>query len=407
MLNIKDKSQCCGCAACANICPRGCLHMQPDEEGFLHPVADKGRCVDCGLCERVCPIKNAVKETAFPQEAYLVQNRDAQTRRRSTSGGAFTAIARAVLAQGGVVFGAAFEEGFHVRHVCVSREEELHRFQNSKYVQSEIGDTFALAKQYLESGSQVCFSGTPCQIEGLRRYLRKEYESLICVDVVCRAVPSPLVWEHYLQMQQARCAGRAANYVFRDKSKFGYQSTCMAIYGKGSPKPIYQNGLDSDPYLKAFFSNICDRPSCYHCQFKKRYRVSDITLWDCFETKRLAPELDDNRGTTRVLIHSDKGRAVFEKIKEQLRFVQRSPEALTADAHEMFHSVPENPGRAAFLQAAAQLPLGELFQHYFRPTLRSKCEKLTRGLLCRLGIYSWVKSTAKDLLARVRRKDAK
>ena len=176
MIEIKDKKDCAGCTACTEICPKKCIQMKPDEEGFLYPVVDKNRCVECNACNMVCPIQNPITEEEKPQKAYLVQHCDEKVRLDSSAGGAFTAIATVVLQRGGVVFGAAYDENFHVQHTYVEAVNELKRFRNSKYVQSDLGDSFCLVKDFLQKDRWVCFSGTPCQTEGLSKFLRKPYE---------------------------------------------------------------------------------------------------------------------------------------------------------------------------------------------------------------------------------------
>ncbi len=399
MINITEKKKCCGCAACAGACPKNCIEMKADNEGFLYPEIDRGACVNCGLCEKVCPVINCQPDTPFEQTAYLVQNKDERVRRESTSGGAFTAIAEYVIEQGGVVFGAAYDDKFHVHHMYVEEKIELWRFRNSKYVQSDTEETFLHVERFLKEGRLVCYSGTPCQIEGLKRYLRKEYENLIAVDVVCYAVPSPLVWNKYLEMQRSRFGNDISNIMFRDKY-YGYKYSTMTIKDKDG-KEVYTYGIDTDPMLRAFFSNICDRPSCYDCQFKKRYRVSDFTLWDCYEVDKFDKRLDDDKGTTRVLVHTDKGRQVFENIKTRISFLEVNPDNMTANVKEMFHSVQGNNDRGAFMIAANTLEANELFDKWFAETIVVKIERNIRILCHKIGVYNVAKRIAKRILRKV------
>ena len=194
MIKIKNKEKCSGCTACVSICPKNCIIMQPDDEGFLYPKVNRDCCIQCGACERVCPILTPIKETPFEQKAFLVQHKDETVRLDSSAGGAFTAIATAILNRGGVVFGAAYDENFQVYHTYVENIEDLKKFRNSKYVQSQIGNCFRKVREFLKQGQWVCFSGTPCQIEGLSKYIGINNEKLLLVDVVCHGVPSPLVW---------------------------------------------------------------------------------------------------------------------------------------------------------------------------------------------------------------------
>ena len=226
MIEITDKSQCCGCTACSSICPKKAIEMKQDEEGFLYPVVDKSKCIDCGLCDRACPIKNS-KEIKKEQHAYIFQNSNDDVRKESTSGGAFTAIAEYVIALGGIVYGAAFDDNYKVIHIGIDKREELYKFRNSKYVQSEICNCYSEIREILETGRIVCFSGTSCQVEGLKRYLLKDYENLILVDVVCRAVPSPLIWKKYLTLRQRKYKN-ISKIMFRDKY-YGYKYSNLSI----------------------------------------------------------------------------------------------------------------------------------------------------------------------------------
>lgn len=198
MINIRNKHDCCGCSACVSRCPKQCINMCEDSKGFLYPQVDKESCIDCGICEKVCPMLNK-PEAKEPQHEYAVQNSNEKVRITSSSGGVFSSIATGVLNEGGVVFGAAFDEEWKVCHIGIDTKEELSLLQGSKYVQSHIGDAFPRVEQLLKRGVKVLFSGTPCQIAGLKRYLRKEYNNLFTVDVICHGVPSPKVWREYLK----------------------------------------------------------------------------------------------------------------------------------------------------------------------------------------------------------------
>ena len=397
MIEIKDKKSCCGCGGCMNACPKHCITMKADNEGFLYPVVDKESCVNCGLCAKVCPIINYQMEIPFEQTAYLVQNRNEAVRRESTSGGAFTAIAQYVIEQGGVVFGAAYDKKFRVYHVCVEEADELWRFRNSKYVQSDTGETFSQVECFLKKGRMVCYSGTPCQIEGLKRYLIKDYEKLITVDVVCHAVPSPLVWDKYLEMQQERLGTDISNILFRDKH-YGYKYSTMTIKDENG-KDVYTYGIDTDPMLRAFFSNICDRPSCYECRFKKRYRVSDFTLWDCYTVHNFDKGMDDDKGTTRVLCHSRKADAVILEMYGMIKYKAVPSDKLLVGSKEMFESVQMNPRRGTFFEDAQISTGAELLNKYFPDAWDSKIKKMIRVFLINTGTYK----KAKKIVNRLRK----
>lgn len=391
MIEIKDKKNCSGCSACYSICPKNCIEMKADEEGFLYPNVNKNLCINCGLCEKVCPIINKVEEKAFEQEGYLVQNKDEKVRKESTSGGAFSAIAKYVLDRKGVVFGVQYDDNLNVVHSYIENELDLRLYRNSKYVQSKIGETFKQAKIFLDEGRWVCFSGTACQIEGLKKYLRKDYYKLITVDVVCRAVPSPLLWKKYVEYQKSKYDNNIKNILFRDKSFYGYNHSQISIQ-LSNGKKVYHNGVESDPMLRAMFSNICHRPSCYdNCIFKKIYRVSDFTIWDCFVVNNFTKHLD-NKGTTRVLIHTEKGINIFNAIKNKINYEKIDVATLIKDVKEIDTSVKFNFKRDDFFKDLQVLNADDLFNKYFKETLKIKIERIIRRLSAKIGLYGFVRN---------------
>ncbi len=407
MIRLNEKKDCCGCGGCSNACPVHCIQMKADAEGFLYPEVDETTCIDCGLCERVCPVLRAGEDVPFSQAAYLLQYKNEKVRRQSTSGGAFTAIARYVLDRGGIVYGAAFDDRLRVHHTSAVSPKGLQIFRNSKYVQSDTEKTFTQVRDHLRTGRLVCYSGTPCQIEGLLSFLepagtegsREELlDRLVTVDVVCHAVPSPLVWERYLEMQREKLGTEIADAKFRDKH-FGYNYSTMTLLDD-SGEERYVQGIDTDQMLRAFFSNICDRPSCYDCAFKKRYRKSDFTIWDCYPVYAFDKKLDDDRGTSRVLIHSDKGRRIFEEVRQRCRVLEVEPDRLTAGVREMFHSVDSNPRREEFFEDAACMEARTFFNKYFPMTARVKLERTARIVCYRTGVYALAKRAARKILKK-------
>lgn len=390
MVEIADKRKCCGCTACANICPNQCITMVRDVEGFEYPLIDKEMCIDCNLCNEVCPIMNPTEVNEFRQEGYVVQNKDEEVLRESTSGGAFTALAMYVLKKGGIVYGASMNDNFDVFHIGVETEHELAEFRNSKYVQSSIPQgTFLQIKKYLEAGRYVCFSGTPCQVEGLIHFLGRDYDKLILVDISCHAVPSPLVFHKYLDYMQYILQGRIKKVTFRDKH-YGYKYSTMKLLTENN-NCHYHHGIESDQWLRAFFSNICDRPSCYECKFKNRYRRSDFTIWDCFPIERFAKELDNDKGATRLLIHTDKGKKVFKAVSSQFRYHEVKPSELLKNCNEIYCSVPQNAKRDGFMSDAVVLDGAQLFNKYFPNNFVCKLKHFVRVFSVKLGIYTFLR----------------
>lgn len=400
MITLKSKEECCGCTACKSICPQKAIKMIEDKEGFLYPVIDKERCVQCGLCDKVCPIlKKLEKREEISSLGYIVNHKENEIRKQSTSGGAFTAIAKYVIEKDGIVYGANFDEEFNVVHSGVRTVEELEKFRGSKYVQSNLQNTFEEIKGQLENKEMVCFSGTPCQVEGLKKFLRKDYENLVTVDIVCHAVPSPKLFRKYLKYIKEKELDneKIINVSFRNKDKYGYQYSLMKVEGKTKK---YYRGVESDPYYRAFFNNISDRPSCYSCKFRDKNRVSDFTIWDCFIAEEFDKAMDDNLGTTRMLIHTNKGKEIFEEIKEDFIYQPIETNKLTADVKEIRESIKINPIREEFFKELDQLEPSILFEKYFPDTFKVKLERTTRRILVKFPIYKAVKKTIKKIVKR-------
>ena len=301
MIDITDKKNCCGCHACAAICAKHCITMQADdEEGFLYPVVDKEVCIDCGLCEKVCPVLNQ-DEPCKPLKVYVAKNKDEDIRLQSSSGGIFTLLAEKVIGEGGVVFGARFDENWDVVHSWTDSIEGIAAFRGSKYVQSEIGDAYREAKDFLKEGRKVLFSGTPCQIAGLKKYLRKEYENLLTIDVVCHGVPSPKVWREYLR--GLNNSQYPISYVNLRSKNRGWSKYSYMI--KANDCVLYDDFAYKSPFLQGFSLNLTLRPSCYNCPAKAGRSKADVTLADCWGIQKLENIENDNKGYSSVLLWGD------------------------------------------------------------------------------------------------------
>lgn len=395
-IKIEDKSLCCGCTACKNICPQNAIEMEEDKEGFLYPIINKEKCINCGLCRKVCPVLQKNKKVDENQKGYIVYNKDYKIRKESTSGGAFSAIAGYVLNNDGIVFGACIDKEHNVYHKYVNRIEELKIFRGSKYVQSNLKNTFNEAKQFLDIGKMVCFSGTPCQIAGLKSFLNREYSNLITVDVVCRAVPSPLVLRKYLEYQKKKLnVNEIKEIIFRDKSVYGYNYSVLTI--KADNKN-YHNGIDTDPYLRAFFSNISVRPSCYNCKFRTVDRVSDFTIWDCYNSEKFDRKFDDNKGTTRILLHNNKAIEIFNQIKNGYDYKEVEVANLIADSKELQEGIKGNIRRKQFFEDIENLGETQLFEKYFPNTVKVRIEKISRRIFIKFKFYKKLKNFMKNII---------
>lgn len=309
MIKIEDKSKCSGCHSCYNVCPKHCITMIEDQEGFWYPEVDKNQCIDCGLCEKRCPILNDMKVDNQPV-AYACYNKDEYIRKESSSGGVFTLLATLVIEHGGIVYGASFNDENMVEHIEINNVNDLSKLRGSKYVQSRIRDTYSRVREYLNQGRLVYFSGTPCQIDGLLAYLNKKYENLILQDIVCHGVPSPKVWKKYLEQFNIE---KDARILFRDKST-GWDSYSFTI----DQKDKFTQLSSQNEYMKVFLKDLCLRPSCYDCHSKSLHRNSDITLADFWGINNICPELYDNEGTSLVFINSEKGKELFNRIKKNI-----------------------------------------------------------------------------------------
>lgn len=323
MIDIKEKKDCCGCGACVQRCPKSCISMREDNEGFLYPEVNKEMCIDCGLCEKVCPVINQSEERK-PMAVYAAKHKDERIRLASSSGGVFTAIAESVIDEGGVVFGARFDKDWSVIHGYTETKEGLAAFRGSKYVQSRIGESYKDAEAFLRTGRKVLFSGTPCQIAGLKRFLRKEYDNLLTVDFICHGVPSPGVWREYLKEETARqCGGknsvlphpkdnlgdvRIENISFRDKrlgwKKFSFALTLSTTNRSGAKNTVLlSEPLNKNIFLRGFLADLYLRPSCHACPAKKFKSGSDVTIGDFWGVQNVMPEIDDDKGVSVVMVN--------------------------------------------------------------------------------------------------------
>ena len=307
MIVITDKSRCCGCTACVTSCPVQCIVMRRDKEGFDYPVANPDMCIGCGKCDSVCPVLNKVEKKA-PLEVYAAIAEE--YRDGSSSGGVFPLLAAEVITSGGIVFGASLCPDMCVGHLGVESLAELESLRGSKYVQSDLYSVFEEVKEALAEGRKVLFSGTPCQISGLNRYLGKRYENLLTVDVACHGVPSPGLWGRYVKALESRYSAEVTDVKFKDKSKSwkNYQ------FGIESGDRYISVPYMKDPYMALYLQDLTLRPSCYNCPSKGGKSGSDITLADFWGVSAMAPEMNDDKGVSLVIVNTDKGKEVFDNV---------------------------------------------------------------------------------------------
>ena len=304
MIVILDKKDCSGCGACSNICPHNCISMYYDEEGFLYPKVDIEKCIDCHLCEKICPLKKPLQSIRKPLDIKAAINENEAIRLQSSSGGIFSLLADYVLDSGGVVIGASYTEDWNVEHIVVSSKTELKQLRGSKYVQSQTKNIFKQVLKLLLEGKLVLFSGTPCQISGLKSFLNKEYDNLITIEIFCHGVPSTLVYKKYIK---EICKGEPISHVNMRAKPEGWKQYHFAINN-------YSVSWRNDLYMKAFVENLTLRPSCYNCKHKDGRSGSDIGLGDFWGVKAKHKELDDDKGLSLIFLYSEKGKSILEKI---------------------------------------------------------------------------------------------
>lgn len=336
MIEILYKKDCCGCTACAGKCPKQCISLKEDEEGFLYPHVNRDACIDCGLCETVCPVINQSNGQPL-LHVYAAKNRNEEIRLKSSSGGIFTLLAEETLKERGVVFGARFDENWEVKHDYTETVEGLAAFRGSKYLQSRMEDNYKKAETFLKQGRKVLFSGSPCQIAGLKKFLRKEYGNLLAVDFICHGVPSPKVWRMYLDETCKKIIEQGGKNSVSSVLTNGGRKSCVEAIGfrnkiLGWKKYSFSLQLNSvligtgkntvglcEPhpeniFMRGFLSNLYLRPACHQCAAKSGKSGSDLTIADYWGIGRFMPDFDDDRGVGLVLVNSTKGEKLYNTL---------------------------------------------------------------------------------------------
>lgn len=411
MIEIKNKQDCCGCTACISICPNKCITMEQDSEGFLYPFVNKDACCDCHLCEKKCPVIGKEKKVAVIGEdkhetnrkalnglvsvpqAYVCFNNDGTIRENSTSGGVFSVLSEYVLQKNGIVCGVVIDDEHKIVHAFAENNKEVERMRRSKYVQSEQKGVYLRIKKELLKGRYVLYSGTPCQVAGLKSFLGKDYKELITVDIFCHGVGSPAYWNKYVNYTQEKMNSRIREIRFREKT-YGYNSACLAIYfenGKSSHK-----GHDDDLYWSPFSKNMIYRPSCYACAFKNVNHVSDFSIGDYWHSDDLPREYKDANGCSLVLCHSEKSKAILASANGLLSVHEVDLEnALNVNGgHQasMLITCPSIPDkREQWFSDIDKVSVPELVNRYLPLSAKQKIKCLVKPILYRIGILNALK----------------
>ena len=329
MERLTDKKKCTGCQVCRLICPEKCVEFKEDGEGFLSPVTDESRCTRCRLCAERCPENGrpARENKIFAVKVYGVKNKNAAQLKTSASGGVFSGMAHAILKNpGGAVFGCGYDETFTARHMCVTDAQQIARLQSSKYVQSDVGDSYARVKSLLEDNKTVFFTGTPCQVAGLYKFLDADHKNLLTADLICHGVPSPLLFKKYLKRLEIKYCGKLTGYNFRAKERDGWGLTAEIeiINKKKYVKP------QIDPYYNGFINAGAFRECCYVCRYANGRRAADLTFGDYWGVKNHHPEFYDKNGVSVVLVNTPKGAAYFEAYADRFEIVETTFEKAAA-----------------------------------------------------------------------------
>lgn len=386
MILFEKKEQCYGCCSCANACPQNCIKIIQDEEGFYYPVIkDAALCTDCGVCQAVCPYRQEGYINTEKPDTYALHHKDKDVLLKSTSGGAFTAIAQAFCNHDFAIFGAAFGSDFTVVHKYITDFENMQALRKSKYVQSFIGSAYAEAKQFLTCGKKVLFSGTPCQIAGLKAFLKIEYTNLLTAEVICRGVPSPLVYKKYIEYLEVSNKGRIIQFDFRSKEHYGWRGS--QIIAQFDNKKTYKKFALShdDPYTASYFTDLNMRPSCYNCRFASLPRVADFTMGDLWGAEKIMPETDHRYGLSVLLANTQKAKSMIEKINEYVLMQKVDlPSVIDFNRRIQQPDVIQNPKREQFFKDIKAYPFSYIKAAYHKP--RTILRQLASRILCRIRI---------------------
>ena len=383
MKEIIEKSKCCGCNACGDVCPKGAITFQNDKEGFWYPVIDQTLCVDCGLCQKICPVLTKADNVIRYDEplVYAAYTKDEAIRIDSTSGGIHSMLALAMYEQNAYIGGAIYNKDHTVRHIVSPDRQLLPAIRSSKYLQSSMEGVYKEVRELLKAGEKVFFCGTPCQVQGLYKFLRKEYDNLTTCDFICRGVNSPKVFLSYMDMLEKQYGSKATEIKFKNK-KWGWHNFSLRVN--------FENGKEycKDRWHDLFFigylqSGNFARPSCYQCTFKGFPQKADITLADFWGIEKIDPSMDQDRGTSLVMINSDKGKELFDAIKDKINWRQFTMRDAAAGNPALNSSLTStSPDRDAFFDALDKMPFDKVAKMFF------PLPKFTDSLEKKLKIYA-------------------
>lgn len=379
MIKINEKSKCCGCGACKNICPKQCIEMQLDEEGFLYPVVDRSQCVVCGLCKEVCHLeKPFTRNDDYQCSFYGAYNNSKKIMRDSSSGGIFWILVKYAIGNNGIVYGVELKDEFYVVHGRAETLNDCVRFRKSKYLQSNTEMIYKQVKADLENSQLVLFSGTPCQIAALYSYLRKDYDNLITCDIVCHGVPSKTVFDKYIAELNAKMQDKAVSICWRDKRN-GWSPNRVSVQFESGDEII--NTSLENLYQRGFLYNVYLRPSCYECPYARLPRIGDISLGDFLGYEGYLKGNNNNKGLSIVIISSDKGEKVFDEIKDSCVIEKVNESYVKKRSRHAYTHPGYNRNRESFFLNFKKMSFQRLSKKYIYPSAINRAYNTLKNII--------------------------
>lgn len=386
MIQIKDKSDCCGCSACVSICNHNAINFKSDEEGFLYPHINKTKCIDCGLCNIVCPVLSRkadplTSSTTTTLNYYAIRHKDKNVLETSSSGGAFSLLADWILSRNGVVCGVEYSSTGKVQHAFVEKREDICKLRGSKYVQSDISGIYNKIKTILKQDRYVLFSGTPCQVDGLKKFLRKDYEKMLTVDLVCHSIPSPLIFKEYLELASKKLKNKVLSIDMRYKKTYGWSHRYSYRFNLENGKNVV-DPLWIVNWGRLFFSELTNRPSCGECQYTNFNRPGDFTIADFWDDEHKRPDIYSKEGTSLLLVNSDKSKNILDEIASQCRLWEITKDEALQPC--LLHTTKQNPLRDEFWEYYYKFGFEKTYKRFFAENKITLIKKIIKFYLAKV-----------------------